>query len=208
MHLSWSSRSAGRKFVERRSSPWSPDLMSLLQSSPIYFKYHENTGSPRIARIWNLKKRKMCVIFELYIHILWNRIEKLFSFWKLCYFINSRSHVSEGPTVKTFVAHCAWSLELPPRPFYFHYTLHYILHPVPVHYAADSKRRRYHVATRRHTVGLNCKNPPKIRLKKSWNWLSHTYSFNGLTNFEKWAASNDRRRKCSESACKRIVKSL
>ena len=92
--------------------------------------------------------------------------------------MNFRSHVSEGPTVKTFVAHCAWSLELPPRPFYFHSTLHYILHPVPVHYAADSKRRRYHVATRRHTVGLNCENPPKIRLRK-------------IVKFWKWAARND-----------------
>ena len=153
----------------------------------------------------------MCVIFELYIHILWNRIEKLFSFWKLCYFINSRSHVSEGPTVKTFVAHCAWPLELPPRPFYFHSTLQYILHPVPVHYAADSKRRRYHVATRRHTVGLNCKNPPKIRLKKSWNWLSPTYSFNGLTNSENGPhpmTEDGNVVSLLKFACKRIVKTL
>ena len=36
-----------------------------------------------------------------------------------------------------------------------------------------------------HTVVRNCKNPPKIKLKNSWNWLIILINvYNNLTNFE------------------------
>ena len=46
----------------------------------------------------------------------------------------------------------------------------------------------------------NCKNPPKIQLRKLVKLTGHTYAYNNLTSFWMWSATNHQKRKWLPSA--------